>query len=186
MTSRNKGTRRTLAMAALVGIVLSACGAQPGAAAVIDDRTVSENYLADAVTDYRELLGQPIAPKDMLATLIIVPTLVETGADHGIGVSRSEASQLLEMQAEMSGQEIPAEGYSEGLIDIAQMQLVNSQISQSPQAGAILDDFWQTIENSDIEVNPRYGSFEFDDVAGPQIAAPSLPWLTEPATPPLG
>jgi len=179
VANRNTRVSRAVGMMAVVGLAVTACGAQPGAAAVINGEGLSEDYLAAAVADYNELLGQQIEPKDMLATLIVIPTLVDTGAEHGIGVSRSQAADLLAAQAELTGQEAPQDGYSEGMLDIAQLQLVNREISQSPAGTQIMEEFWQAIEAADIDVNPRYGSFEFEENTGPQIVSPPLPWLAD-------
>lgn len=179
MATNNRRYGRFAAVLAAAGVAVAGCAAQPGAAAVIDGQVLSETYLADAVSDYEDLLGQPVPAGDMLSTLLVIPTLLEVGAEQGIGASREEAVELLDMQAEQTGVTPPADGYAEGLVDVAQLQLVNGQIGESPAGAEVMDELWQRIEAADVEVSPRYGSFELEPGAGGAIVPQSFPWLAE-------
>ncbi len=179
VATRNRRYGRVAAVLTAAGVAVAGCAAQPGAAAVIDGQVLSETYLADAVSDYEALLGQPIPAGDMLSTLLVIPTLLEVGAEQGIGASREEAVELLDLQAEQTGVAPPTDGYADGLVDVAQLQLVNGQLGQAPEGATVMDELWQRIAAADIEVSPRYGSFELEPGAGGAIVPPSFPWLAE-------
>ncbi|MEE6273122.1 hypothetical protein [Georgenia wangjunii] len=167
---------RALAGVALAGAALAGCSANPGAAAVVDGERISEAFLSEAVRDFELVTGQPTSAAAMISTLAVMPPILAVAEEAGIAVSTEQGAQLLDAQIEQAGGTPPAEGYGEGVIQIAQMTLVNQQIQTSPDAMMISEEIARRVSEADIELNPRYGELTADG----QLTAPSYPWLVAP------
>lgn len=170
---------RALAGLAVVGMVVAGCSAHPGAAAVVDGQEISESHLAEAVRDFELVTGQAPEAVAMLSTLVVAPTILEAASEFGIGVSEQQAVELLDAQVEAGGRTPPADGYADGVVQVAQMTLLSQQVQSSPDAGEINDRIAERIAEADVEVNPRYGEITPDG----QIQPASYPWLTTATTP---
>ena len=116
--------------------------------------------------------GQPVDAPMMLGTLIVAPIMVDVAAGHGIAASDAEAAALLDQQAELNDREAPEE-YSDGVLQVATMTLVNQGLSQASDPQGVIDEINERVDNADVEVSPRYGNF---DPSG-QIVAEPLPWI---------
>ncbi|MFC4554043.1 hypothetical protein [Georgenia faecalis] len=171
---------RALVGLTLAGGLLAACSAHPGAAAVVDGEEISENFLADAVRDFEVVTGQPTSAAAMISTLAITPTMLDAAAEFGIGASEEEATALLDAQIETVGGTPPADGYAQGVIEIAQMTLVDQQIQFSEDGMAIGERIAERIAETDIELNPRYGEITADG----NVVPPDYPWLATPTPTP--
>ncbi|HLS74366.1 MAG TPA: hypothetical protein VK046_11385 [Actinomycetaceae bacterium] len=167
--------RGLAAVAVLAGLVVSGCGAHPGAAAVVNGERISENEVARAIEDFTTVTGQPVDAPMMLGTLIVAPIMVDVAAEHGVAASDAEAAALLDQQAELNNLEAP-EDYSDGVLQVARMTLINQGLSQASDPQAVVDEINQRVDNADVEVSPRYGNF---DPSG-QIIAEPLPWIATP------
>jgi len=166
-------SRGIAAAALLAGLALGGCSANPGAAAVVDGQRISEEELARTVADFSTVVGQPVEARQLLGTLIVAPAILEVAADYGVAASDEEAAQLLDGQLEAAG-ETPPEEYSDGVIQVAKVVIVNQQMMMAPDANAAIEEVNARIAEADIEVSPRYG--EFDPAAG-EVLADELPWI---------
>ena len=98
-TVRSRATRRHLRASAAFGALLlvgavSACSGQPGAAAVVDGRTIS---VEDVQNGTRELAPfyQGVTPSAVLTVLVEEPTVTAFASAHGVGVSDQQARDAL-------------------------------------------------------------------------------------------
>lgn len=171
MTSKRLG-RGIAAATLLAGLTLSGCSAHPGAAAVVDGEQISQHEVSRAVTDFAAVTGQQVDAAAMLSTLIVAPVLIEVGAQHDLAVSDEEAVDLLDRQAESTGTTAPEDGYGDGVIQLAKMTLVNSNLSALPNAAQVVEEVNARIMGADVEVSPRYGEFD-----GGSITPEALPWI---------
>ncbi len=167
-------SRGIAAAALLAGLALGGCSAQPGAAAVVDGQRISEGELSRTVSDFSAVVGQPVEARQLLGTLIVAPMILDVAADYGVAASDDEAAQLLDAQLEASGQTAPEEGYSDGLLQVAKVVIVNQEMSMAPDATIAVEEVNTRIAEADIEVSPRYG--EFDPTTG-EVLADELPWI---------
>ena len=88
---------RTAAPAALVlgaAVLLSGCGdQQPGAAAVVDGRVISDADAQQVAAQISTVPGvqQKVTPADTLVSLILAPYVIDQAEKDGKGVSESQA-----------------------------------------------------------------------------------------------
>src|SRR5690606_35979600 len=122
--------------------------------------------------DFELVTGQPTSPAAMISTLAVLPPILEVAQEAGIAVSPQQGAELLTAQVEQGGGTAPEGGFGEGVVQIAQMTLINQQIQQSPDAMMIAEEIARRVSEADIEVNPRYGELSADG----QLMAPSYPW----------
>lgn len=151
---------------------LTGCTAQPGAAAVVDGRVITSAELAGTIDDLGVLTGGA-APADVLQALIIAPDVVQAAADNGVGVSEDEGIQLLNDVAANNGLEAREE-WSDGSILIAELQLADNAIYTLPDAQEIAAQINETISAREVEVNPRFGTFDPETRA---VVALDRPWI---------
>lgn len=168
---------RALAGLALAGAALAGCSANPGAAAVVDGERISEAFLAEAVRDFETVTGQQTSAAQMISTLAVLPPILEVAEEAGIAASTAQGTLLLDAQIEQTGGTPPAGGYGGGVIQVAQMTLINQQLQGSPDAMAISQLINERLAEVDIELNPRYGELTPEG----QLVPPSYPWLVAPA-----
>lgn len=172
MTSR-KLTRGLAAAAAVAGLTLAGCGANPGAAAVVDGHRITEGHLAGAVADFAAVTGQPVDTGAMLGTLIVSPIILGVGAEYGVAASDEEAAALLDQQVLVSGTAITDEPYGDGVLDVARIAIVNQGLMASPAGVDAQQQIAERIAAADVEISPRYG-----DYAEAGAVVPSqFPWI---------
>ncbi|MBK5249612.1 MAG: hypothetical protein JJE50_09295 [Actinomycetales bacterium] len=141
------------------GLALAGCAGQPGAAAVVDGRPISEGYLAEAGAEFAPYSGSPLSPADMLTALIQAPVVVQVGSEHGVGVSTQEAVDRLDSVSETS--QIATDGeYADGTVQLVQMILTYDALQNSPDSQAISEEVTARIADTDVEINPRYGQWD--------------------------
>lgn len=174
MTSR-KLTRGLAAAAAVAGLTLAGCSANPGAAAIVDGHRITEGHLATAVTDFAAVTGQPVDTGAMLGTLIVSPIILDVAAEYGIAASDEEASALLDQQVVVSGTAITDEPYGAGVLDVARIAIVNQGLMATPAGIEAQQQIAERIASADVEVSPRYGSF---DPAGAVVPS-EFPWIAD-------
>lgn len=156
------------------GALLAGCSGHPGAAAVVDGRTISADELATASEQLLPIF-RGAATQDLLGVLITEPYATAVAADRGVGVSDEQARELLRtVTAQALGEEAAADAeFGEGALAVARYSLAATALQDLPDAQAAAEDFQERVDAADVEVNPRFGTFE----AG-VVAAPTLPsWV---------
>lgn len=155
-------------------LALAACSGQPGTAAVVDDRTISQ---ADVTAVHGELaeVFPGIVPSGVLRDMILAPVVLDAAAEQGVVISDADAQTAVDDFLTSSG------GTAVPLSDDA-LQLIRSDLALQtlsglgPEAAA---DLVATAQALEVEVNPRYGA-EFDLEQG-GITPLSTPWVGQPA-----
>lgn len=144
---------------------LAGCSVHPGVAAIVGDRTITQEHLEDAAAD----LGY--SPTDTLFLLIAAPYVIDAATDNGVGVSVADARSGLEARATQAGTQARA---GAGAIEVWRFALAVDNLQGLPDGGAILADVESEVFGLELVINPRYG--ELDRTTG-EISAAPLPWI---------
>lgn len=166
--------RRVLALLVL-GLALTGCAGQPGAAAVVDGEAITEATLADTVADLR--VFSPAQPADALQALIVAPIWLEVSRRAGLGVSEQEAETFLDDAATRAGVDPAGLTYGPGIVQIAQVSVAQEKAASTGQVEAVAAAVSERVRAAEIEVSPRYGAW--DGAAG--LVPLDNAWLITPA-----
>lgn len=173
LTARLTSSARMALPAALVlgaAVALSGCGAQPGAAAIVNDRVIS-NHDAQVAADQTNAavpgLQQKLTPANTLVSLILAPYVLAKASASGHGVSVSQAEQILA--------KVPNPAAS--TVEFVRTQLALQSLSPQDQQ-AILDE----VGKAKITVSPRYGTFDPKKLALDTNARPN--WISKDSATP--
>ena len=179
MTLRTSVGRRGAAGLALLVLTAggtAACSAQSGAAAVLDDGTISVGEVQSATQELGPYL-EGATPASVLAVLVAEPTFAGVAAENGVAVSTQEARRLLTDLA--SGQPGASTEFSDASVTVARFTLLQQALQELPDADAVQQDVQERLEGLDVDVNPRYGQLDF---AGGGVTPVEHPWLVPPAS----
>ncbi|NCT92611.1 hypothetical protein GXB85_16880 [Cellulomonas sp. APG4] len=158
-----------VASTVVVGALLAGCSAQPGTAAVVDGRTVSQDSLDRTVAELTPLLGEAV-PRDVLVSLIAAPLYIEAAEESGVGVSTVEIRDQLDQVAEQVGAETA--DWSESTIELVRSSFAAQNLQgEDPEAFAAVTE---ELLAADITVNPRYGRFDHE---AREIVPITWPWI---------
>ena len=163
--------RRSVAALVLgAALVTAGCGATTAnRAAVVDGTVIPETDLQAAVSEINgmdpALLQEKLTPSGTLTALVQAPVVLDYLEGKGIVVSDSVASE----EAASRGVAEP----SEATLSVIKLA---SAISAAQQSGQLTEADAQALSeqlrSQDVEVNPRYGSFN-PDTASVQLGQPS-------------
>lgn len=160
------------------GGLLAGCSGQPGAAAVVDGRTITTAELAETHEQLAPIYNGARA-QDVLGVLITEPFAAEVAAEAGVGVNDEQALALLRTVAVQAlGEEKGAElEFGPGAIAIGRYSLATSALQDLDDPQAAATDYQERVAAADIEVNPRFGDFTDALV----VAPPTTPsWVVPP------
>lgn len=158
-----------VASTVVLGAALTGCAAQPGTAAVVDGRTVSQDSVNSVVAELTPLLGEAI-PRDVLVSLMAAPLYIEAAEESGVGVSAVEIRDQLDQVALQVGAE--TEEWSDSTVELVRSSFAAQNLQGAdPEAFAAVTD---ELLAADITVNPRYGRF---DLEARQIVPVAAPWI---------
>ncbi|MDO5503501.1 MAG: hypothetical protein Q4G67_10050 [Actinomycetia bacterium] len=154
-------TPRVLVAAVAAGaLLLSGCGAGDQAA-VVDGHVISESGVLEAAAQLRENVQQPPGPNQVIDILITAPAVSEMLRERGVSISDEAARSAIPMIAN------PAPY----VVEMVKRDLALRELSQEDQM-----QLMERIRESDVEVNPRYGSYDHDTLR----VTPVVPdWFAE-------
>lgn len=187
MSVAGSGAGRRLRLVALAAgaTVLAGCGFHPGAAAVVGSETISREHVdavAQAVCSANlasaKMSNQPpprLASRG--AREVAMQILLETelihqfGEQQGVEANPREVSEAV-AQNEAGLRLLPAdqrEDFRQALNDYTEGQLILVEVGRKSRGAALSPDeamaegarlFESFAKNADVEVDPRYGTFE--------------------------
>lgn len=182
MKHRQAVRAAALCASAALMAALSACGsATPGAAAIVGDERISENALADQVTEILTAQGQAAdTPADALTAVtldrLVTASLVEQfAAANGIGVTQGEIDGLLRTYAAQAGGAAEVEAIfleqnvaPSQIVPIIRLNLLAEKIGTAlvpggdpqTQGQALVQALSAYSSQVGTEVSPRYGSWD--------------------------
>ncbi|WP_159621461.1 hypothetical protein [Ruania rhizosphaerae] len=176
MTSRLRRIAAPAVAVITAALLAAGCAGQPGAAAVVNGEPIAEADLTDASTTLAPFLQEGVAPAALLAAMIQAPVLMDIAAEHGIAVSADQAQEQLAANAEAGGIEVPEE-YSPETMELARYLFLVNMVNQSPDAQSINEEFAARLAELDVEVSPRYGTWNPDLSQGSTIQATAPEWI---------
>ncbi|HET9655507.1 MAG TPA: SurA N-terminal domain-containing protein [Kineosporiaceae bacterium] len=168
-----------LAVAVAAALTASGCGTvQSGAAAVVGDRRISVAELQQATTDLQSYVNarpnatgakQTVGQDQVLLYLVLEPYLVKAASDAGVGVSDDEA------RSKFTTAKVAKP--SQGAVDVLRADFALSSLTQARKAQE-LNSVAEQVRSLKIEVNPRYGKFDPQQI----LIVPTTPdWLLQPS-----
>ncbi len=157
-----------------VALTLGGCAGNPRAAATVDGRTVTTATLHETVEDLSTFAT--VNQRDILVALVVAPQFIDAAAANDVGVSVEDAEALIDQNLEAAGVESD-EVIGEGAIEVVRFTIAANKLSSLPDAQEVLGEVDQAIRELDVDVNPRYGTFDPDTGS---IVADELPWIVSP------
>lgn len=155
-------SRLIAAATAAAALVLSGCGTA-NTAATVDGTRISESGVLATSEQVNRVSSQPMQPAQVLTQLIIQPTVAEVLAERGVTISDAAARSA-----------VPDIGEPEPyLLDIVKLNMGIQQMTDAEREEAI-----GRIQELDVNVNPRYGTF---DAERGTIAPVTADWISAPA-----
>jgi len=142
-------SRAFRAVAVLLGatLALSACGTQPGAAAIVNGTTISDKDVQTVSLELKKALQgqQQFTSSIVLVNLILEPYVLAEAKRTGKDVSDAQARKAIAKVASPS----------RATLDFVRMQLAIPSLSQAGQQSIMAK-----LGKAKITVNPRYGTFD--------------------------
>lgn len=138
-----------LVMAASVALPLAACGSSPGpgVAATADGQVITESDLDDIAQDFSTVQGAQVPSRaEMVSLLVARPFIIQTLEGSGQLLSEAGVRKLVEKQVS---------DVSNATVRYLQVAAVQQQLD--PQ---LIGKITTAMAAGDIQVNPRYGTYE--------------------------
>jgi hypothetical protein len=167
-TARRRIVGAAAAALTLAGL-LAGCSTRPGAAAVVDGRTIRTSDLVAVVADLKPALGD-VSAAQVLNILIEEPMLVQLAADHGQGVSAADAKSTLDAFF-TSAKVTPPAGYSAATLQVGLHQAANAKLRADTTDTTLSQDYTDRLAKLAVTVNPRFGTWDQGQLGA--AAAPS-------------
>lgn len=157
-----------------VALTLGGCAGDPRAAATVDGRTVTTQTLHQTVEDLSPFVSAD--QRNVLVALVVAPHFIDAAAEHGVGVSEADARELIDQNLEAAGV-APETEIGDGAVEVVRFTIAANNLSALPDAQEVLSGLDREIQALDIDVNPRFGSF---DAGTGSIVAGDVPWIISP------
>lgn len=147
-----------LAAGALFAAALIAgCTPPGGTAAVVNGDVITVAEVDDGMA-MAPLFSQPLAPSNVLMTLMQARPMIAAAADLGMGVSADDAADFLD---QIDGSAIRVDGeYSAAVLDITRMQLIVQEAQVAPEGEELFNRLNEFFNTAEIETNPRFGTWD--------------------------
>ncbi|MCG7287815.1 hypothetical protein MHY85_17770 [Cellulomonas sp. ACRRI] len=169
-----KTVRRTVSAVGVLAVagVLAACGGgRPGAAAVVDGRSIPTSDVETATRELGPVL-QGVTSSAILGVLVQEPTVAAAAADAGVAVSDEQAADALDQQVAAAGGEAGQE-FSPTSVTVMRYLLEIQAMQGADDADTLLASLQEDLGSIDFTVNPRFGSA---DELG-TIGTTTYPWI---------
>lgn len=157
-----KTPRLLVAVVASAALLLSGCGTA-NTAAVVDGQRITQSGLQEATEQIAQYASRPMPARDVLTRLIIAPTVLRVLAERDVTITDAAARSAL---ADIDGP-VPY------LVDLTRLDLAIGQMTEQDFA-----EITSRLSDLDVDVNPRYGEFNAEQVA--VVPAPAE-WIANPA-----
>lgn len=177
MTVRARRGLAVVGVALAAALTMAGCSAHPGVAAVVGDRTITQDELARTQREVGTLLNDS-TPRAILTLLVETPVFVDAASAQGIGVSTDDATKVLDQVAGTAGLTKPDE-WGSGSLDIARFTIAIEGLQKADGGAALLDGLKADVAKLDVRVNPQYGTWKDGT-----IAPVERPWIVTPSADP--
>ena len=156
VTARHRILGVVATVLALTGL-LAGCSSRPGAAAIVDGRTIKTSDVVAVVDDLKPALGD-VSATQVLNILIEEPMLVQLAADHGQGVSTADAKTTLNAFF-TSAKLTPPTSYSPATLEVGLHQAANAKLAADTSDTTLAQDYTARLAKLSVTVNPRFGTW---------------------------
>lgn len=178
-----KASRSVLLSAALLAAgLLTGCGlSTPGAAAVVDGESIAVSQLQQAHADLLTLpLQGELSQGQVLALMIGSDAVLDTASERGVAVSESDVVSEIQAVLETDDEEPVGPEAVRVLQTVLALSRIGNELPPEQVSEAQME-ITDELLVADVEVNPRYGSFEAEGIT---IQPIDNPWLSgDEATP---
>ena len=188
LSTRSGGAAVVLVASLALTLLVSACGTQAGAAAVVGDRRITVGELQTATAEVRSILGDPsqVSQQLVLGWLIAHPYVMQVATEQGHGVSPQDALGLFTRAkfTNAQGGTTPSEASIEAVQTGYALSMLTGQGSSSPEAAKkATDEVLADLKAAHVKVNPRYGTFDYkwDEQTQSFTLSPRSPDWLQPA-----
>jgi hypothetical protein len=194
LSRRSGGAAVVLAASLALTPLLGACGGtQAGAAAIVGDRRITVSELQTATAEVRSIVGDPsqVTQELVLGWLIAHPYVMQVATEQGRGVSPQDAEGFFTRAkfTNAQGGTTPSEASIEAVQTAYALSVLTGQDTSTPEtAKKATDEVLADLKAAHVEVNPRYGRFDYrwdDQTQSFTLSPRSSNWLqpTQPAQP---
>jgi hypothetical protein len=185
LSTRSSGAAVVLAASLTLAPLLGACGTQAGAAAVVGDRRITVEELQTATAEVRTIVGDPsqVNQELVLGWLIAHPYVEQVAAEQNKGVSPQDAEAFFTRAkfTNAQGGATPSEASVQAVQTAYALSLLTGQNSSTPEsAKQATDEVLADLKAAHVEVNPRYGTFDYrwdDQTQSFTLSPRSSNWL---------
>lgn len=143
--TRRAVTLPLVGLAAAAAVLLGGCAGSPGDVAVVDGTAITKAQL-DSSLDGAKAVGQQFSNDQLLSILIQGEVADQVARQRGISITDADRDKQLNPAV----LRVPAA--HDLAYDLADIQIVTTALGE--------DEFKKVIAGADIEVNPRYGSWD--------------------------
>ena len=155
-------TPRLLVAAAGAALLLSGCGTAD-TAAIVDGQRITRSGLQEASDQIAQYASRPMEAQDLLTRLIIAPTVLDVLGERDVVITDAAARSTL---ADIDGP-VPY------VIDLTKLDLAIGKMTEED-----FNEITSRLLELDVEVNPRYGTFDAEQVA---VVPQTADWIAGPA-----
>lgn len=195
-------TAKAVAVVTMTGFALVGCtAAEPGAAAVVGEVTISQATIGAQMRALNETLDQPpdtaapVATRGLVTHGVTAELIDATAKMHGISISEAEIEEAYNLELQRMGGEKPflaaaaqafvppgdvREFFRARLVFSALAQELSPAGSPEMQTELALSELVKTADELGVSVAPRYGEWSSEQL---QIVPPSDP-VSIPEAPP--
>ncbi|MDO5719506.1 MAG: hypothetical protein Q4P05_02095 [Actinomycetaceae bacterium] len=166
MKSRHPLIKRLAAGISALAIVtgLSACSAQPGTALSVDGKVYSEDEVSAASQELSEMFQTPYTSVDIINMLIPSQSAISVAKKHNIEMSDEDVRKAMATQIEDGAEEM-----SDTSVDVLRSSWMIGTLQQTLDPETATNELLEALNNSDIDLNPRYGGLSKENLMTPPI-----------------
>ncbi|RRC95526.1 hypothetical protein [Schaalia canis] len=165
MNLNRKARFATLAAGLAAVFTLSACAGNPGTAMSVGDTTYSNTDISTGVAQISEIAGRPVDTPVLVNAISRASLITEFAKQNNITVADSEIEDFAKAQVAAGAFAAFPEGELSAVTrDFLRLQMLTDKLSavitDPAQIEAANAQYAELVQNTDIEVNPRYGTFD--------------------------
>lgn len=157
--------------ALVIATGLTACSAQPGTALSVEGKVYSEDDVSAASQELSEMFQTPYTSVDIINMLIPSQSAISVAKKHNIEMSDEDVRKAMATQLEDGAEEM-----SDTSVDVLRSSWMIGTLQQTLDPETAANELLESLSNSDIDLNPRYGGLTKDNLMTP----PLLPGVLDP------
>lgn len=144
---------------------LSACAGNPGTAMSVGNTSYSNADVAAGVAQISEMAGRPVDTPVLVGAMSRAVLITELAKQNDITVDDSTISDFIaEQVAQGTLAAVPSGELSTVTRDFIRLQMITNELSTSITDPAKIEEvnaqYAELVQNTPVEVNPRYGTFD--------------------------